>query len=127
MTQKMVDGVLLDLTAEEQAEYDAQQANPVTRRRQKIISRRQFFQALAIQGKITEKEAEDAVSIGAIPAAMQAVIDAISDSEQQFAARMLLRGAMQFENTHPLVATFAAAQSMSEADVDALWTVAAAM
>jgi hypothetical protein len=29
MTQKMVDGALVDLTPEEQAEYDARQATPV--------------------------------------------------------------------------------------------------
>jgi hypothetical protein len=94
-----------------------------------IISDRQFFQALAMQGKITEQEAEDAVATGSIPPAMQAIVDGISDHNQNFAAKMLLKGATEFSRTHPLVAMFAAAQSppMTEADVDVLWDYAATL
>lgn len=67
-----------------------------------VISDRQFFQQAAVEGLITQEEALAAVQTGAIPAALQVVVDSISDPDQKFAATMLLSGATQFERHHPL-------------------------
>jgi len=66
------------------------------------------------------------VANGTIPATMQAVIDTMPGN-QKFAARMLIKGATQFVNTHPMSAVFAAAMGMTEADVDALYDLAATL
>ncbi len=132
------DGVIVGIFALEQdsAHERLEQSHPDlaaylsrAKRPTKIISDRQFFHALALEGKITEQEAEDAVATGAIPAAMQAIVDGISDHNAKFAAKMLLKGATEFDNKHPLVTTYAAAQSppMTDADVDALWDFASTL
>ncbi len=90
------------------------------------ISDRQFFQQLAVAGLITEDEAIDAVATGAVPVAMQAVIDSLP-ADQKFAALMLLRGAISFERHHPLVAVFASAMGMTDAETDDLWVAASAL
>jgi hypothetical protein len=89
-----------------------------------IISDRQFFQALALQGVITEAEALDAVGPGVIPAWLDALIDTLPE-DQRFAARMLLRGATIFERSHPMVAVLGVGMGWSDAQIDALWAAAA--
>lgn len=88
------------------------------------ISDRQFFQQLAIEGKIAEHEALDAVGSGAIPAAMEVLILQLP-SEQQFSARMLVRGATVFKRDHPVTALIGQLYGFSEQEIDALWVAAA--
>jgi hypothetical protein len=78
-----------------------------------IVSDRQFFQALAMGGKITEAEAEAAVATGTIPADMAALVDQLP-ADQQFNARMLLKGAVTFRSDHPLSGMLAALYGWSE-------------
>lgn len=92
-----------------------------------IISDRQFFQALALQGIISELQALDAVKTGAIPAQMQVFIDAIPDSVARFSATMLLSGAVEFRRDHPLVAAFMVANGWDARQVDDLWRFAASL
>lgn len=84
------------------------------------ISDRQFFQGLAVRGLINEDEAIAAVSSGSIPSAMQAFIAALP-AEQQFSARMLLAGAVEFHRSHPLTEAFGAMQGLSSDQLDELW------
>jgi hypothetical protein len=84
------------------------------------ISRRQFFQELAISSLITQAEALAAVKTREIPAAMMAFISAL-DPSQQFDAQMLITGADSFRRSHLLVDSFGAAQGMSAAQIDDLW------
>src|SRR5262245_23222468 len=72
-----------DLTAEQSATLDAVIAahDPAKTRVPAIISRRQFFQAAAGRGMITQQEALDAVRHGTIPAQMQQGIDTLSPEE----------------------------------------------
>lgn len=84
------------------------------------ISRRQFFQQLAIVGVISQTEAEDAMS-GVIPPEMLTLIGQIPQ-EAQFAARMLLRGATTFERSHPLSETFRQLFMWSAETLDLFWT-----
>ena len=53
------------------------------------MSDRQFFQAIAVLGKIEPAEALAAVKTGDIPAALLAFVNDLL-SEQKFAAEMLL-------------------------------------
>lgn len=89
-----------------------------------IISDRQFFQQLAIQKVITQDEALAAVGPGTLPAALVALIGGLP-SDQQFPAKMLLVGAVQFDRQHPMVAVLGQAFGWTDAQLDALWTAAA--
>lgn len=91
------------------------------------ISRRQFCQGLAIAGMITKPEAIAFIQGAALPAAMQAIVDGMTDEEAAFEATMLLLGAGSFFRSHPLVLIFAMAQSMSEAEVDDFWRLCASL
>lgn len=88
------------------------------------VSDRQFFQALALGGMISEAEALAAVQTGALPAPIAAIVDAMPD---QFAARMLLSGATIFERRHPLTDALAAALGYSPAQTDDLFRGAASL
>lgn len=66
------------------------------------ISRRQFFQYLADGvGIITRQEAKAAMTGGAIPAPLQAIIDNLPTEDDKFQATMLVIGAQTFNHTHP--------------------------
>lgn len=90
------------------------------------ISDRQFFQGLALSGLITQEEALAAVGTGVVPAAMAAFIDQLP-LEQQFGARMVLSGAVEFHRSHPLTAAFGAMQGMTSAQIDDLWRFCAGL
>jgi len=95
------------------------------------ISDRQFFQALALPPYevITMAEALAAVKTGELPAALQAIVDAIPDPVARFNAEMLLSGATTFSRSHPMVAVIAVAMSPVWAanEIDAFWTFAASL
>lgn len=88
------------------------------------VSDRQFFQALALGGMISEAEALAAVQTGALPAPIAAIVDAMPD---QFSARMLLSGATIFRRDHPLTAAFGAVSGKSPAEIDELFRLAASL
>jgi hypothetical protein len=90
------------------------------------ISDRQFFQQLAIEGKITQDEALAAVQTGVLPAAIATLVAKLP-TDQQFAARMLLCGATSFQRSSAIVPVLAQLYGMSAAALDALWTAAAAL
>ncbi len=91
-----------------------------------VISDRQFFQQLAVQGVITQAEALSAVQTGTIPSEMQPLINALPATEQ-FAAQMQICGATQFERTDPLTLAIGQAYGWTAAQLDALWIAAAAL
>jgi hypothetical protein len=88
------------------------------------ISDRQFFQQLAIRGAITQAEALAAVCTGTLPTSLAALVAELP-SDQQFAATMLLSGAVEFNRNHPLVAVLGAAYGWSSSELDDLWRAAA--
>jgi hypothetical protein len=90
------------------------------------ISDRQFFQQLAIEGRITNQEALDAVKTGAIPSALQSFVDSLSPADK-FNAQMLLSGATVFQRNHPLTIAIGQAQGMSSEQVDEFFRAAAAL
>lgn len=85
-----------------------------------IISRRQFFQQLAIDGEITEAAAEAAMDVGTIPAPLLAAIELLPEGDH-FAARMFLKGAGEYEISHPMTGIIAALMEWPEDRVTALW------
>lgn len=88
-----------------------------------FVSRRQFFQVIALKGMITEDEALAAVQGGAIPKALSDFVAEKLPVDQQFPAKMLLSGAQEFYRTDALVEAYGAAQNppMDAAALDALW------
>jgi len=57
---------------------------------------------------------------------MQTIISTLP-SDQQFPAKMVVSGTVEFHNIHPLVQLFATARGMSNTDVDALWAHASTL
>lgn len=108
-------------TQEEREIVDFTEAVPVS------IARRQFFQQAAIKGIITEDEALDAMSTGAIPSIIASFI-ALLPAEQQFGAKALIKGAASFERDHAMVSGFATyLGSLTPpviVDVDQFWIAA---
>jgi hypothetical protein len=90
------------------------------------VSRRQFFQAAATLGIITEDEAESAVTGAAIPASLLTAI-VTQPTADQFAARMAIKGATTFDRASPLLAELGPAMSQAPAQIDALFTLAASL
>lgn len=89
------------------------------------ISDRQFFQQAAIAGVITELEALAAVQTGTIPSVLQAIVDAIPDANQKFAATMLLAGATVFERNHVLTEAVGMGLGWTSGQIDQFFISAA--
>lgn len=84
------------------------------------ISKRQFYQQLAVEGLITEAEALTVIQSGVLPAAMEAFILQLP-SDMQFSTRMLLAGAQTFERGHAMSQALEAHMDFTEAQVDQIW------
>jgi hypothetical protein len=91
------------------------------------VSDRQFFQQAAILGIITQAEALAAVKVGAIPASLQAIVNAIPDEEQKFAADMMLSGATIFQRAHPMTEAIGAAYGWTSQQIDEFFIAASAL
>lgn len=99
------------------------------------ISDRQFAQALALAGTITEAEALAWAARGELPQAMEDALDHIPDTNgQRFGARMMLAAATTYERHHPLSEQLGALLTNPATDepydaaaLDALWTRASAL
>lgn len=91
-----------------------------------VISRREFYQALAVQGQISNSDALAAVSTGTIPPVFNTAISSLPANEQ-FNAQMVLAGAPTFYRGNPLVALLGSGLGWSNTQIDALWTLAATL
>ncbi|BAU92470.1 hypothetical protein MPPM_3865 [Methylorubrum populi] len=100
-----------------------------------VISDRQFAQALALAGTITEAEALAWAARGELPQAMEDALDQIPDTDgQRFGARMMLAAATSYERHLPLTEQLGAlltnpatGDPYDPAALDALWSRAAAL
>lgn len=100
-----------------------------------VISDRQFAQALALAGTITEAEALAWAARGELPQAMEDALDEIPEADgQRFGARMMLAAATSYERHLPLTEQLGAlltnpatGKPYDAAALDALWTRAAAL
>lgn len=92
------------------------------------ISDRQFAQALALAGTITEAEALAWAARGELPEAMEDALDHIPDADgQRFGARMMLAAATSYERSLPLTKQLGGLLGYDDAALDALWIRAAAL
>lgn len=115
------------LTAEQNATLDAVIAahDPSKTVVPTIISDRQFFQALAFKGEISEQDALAAVKNGTLPPLLRDLLAGITDSQEHFTIEMLLSGATQFERGHVLVARIGHVLGWTDAQIDDLWRLGA--
>uniref|UniRef100_A0AAU8HYD5 Uncharacterized protein n=1 Tax=Rhizobium phage IG49 TaxID=3129228 RepID=A0AAU8HYD5_9CAUD len=86
----------------------------------RTISRRQFFQYLAVIGIISEDDAFNAVSQGIIPKPLTDIINTLPAS-MRFSARMLVVSAQQFDIDHQLSDTVRKALGWSEDQKKDFW------
>lgn len=86
-----------------------------------IISRRQFYEQLEVDGIISEAEALAAMKTGTLPAALQAVVDGMTDARAKYDAEMKLVGATDFYRSSALVMVFAIVIGWDEQRVDQFW------
>lgn len=88
------------------------------------ISRRQFFQNLAVREIITRQEALAAIQTGAIPAALQAMVDDMDTEDDKFNAEMLIAGAQVFTRSNPLTEIVRVKIGWTSEQTDDFWRAA---
>jgi hypothetical protein len=88
------------------------------------VSRRQFFQGAAVAGIITQAEALASGSV--VPESLVAAIGTLP-ADEQFAARMAILFAANFERADSMVADLGAAMNRTSAQIDALFTLAGSL
>lgn len=93
-----------------------------------VISDRQFAQALAIVDPplISMDEALAWAARGDIPAPLLALVEQLPEP-MAFAARMKLASAVEYHRSDPLVDYVAGQMQIPQAQVDALWRLAATL
>lgn len=106
------------------AAYDPEQSAPAPV--PAVISDRQFFQALAMDGYITPAEALAAVRTGDLPPVLADLI-AHMDEDERFGAEMLLSGATEFRRDHPMTIVIGEARGLTPDEVDDFFRRAAAL
>jgi hypothetical protein len=85
------------------------------------VTRRQMILGLVGAGYITSAEGLAAAQQGAVPAAVQAVINTLPDQASKDAAAITWASMSICERSNSLVAALAAANSLTSAQVDALF------
>lgn len=85
------------------------------------ISRRQFFQQLAVMEIITKTEALAALQNGTIPPPLQVIIDQLPTEDDKFNAQMLVIGAASFNRLHTLSEVVRVALDWSIGQRDEFW------
>ncbi|MBR0653308.1 hypothetical protein GXW78_26885 [Roseomonas terrae] len=90
------------------------------------ISRRQMLLALVAGEVITAAEAWEAATVGAVPAAIDAVFAALPDADA-LAARITFATMIEVERAHPLIGAMIAAELVTEAEADSLFVLAATL
>ncbi len=123
---KHVDGVDVEMTPEEEAEFLASLpvfVEPVPA----SVSDRQFSQALAERELISWDEAEAWGARGEIPSGLLAIVEAMPDEIDRRRTRMFLSSATAFERAHPTTVALGRAMGMTDAALDDLWRFASTL
>jgi len=87
------------------------------------VSDRQFFQAAAVIGLITDSDALAMMSVGTIPSTLASAINMLP-LDQQFSAKMKIIGARTFIRNDPFVGALSTAMGQTSTQVDALFSLA---
>jgi hypothetical protein len=90
------------------------------------LTQRQFHQALAMQGKITEQEALDAVKIGTVPSEIQFFIDTLP-TDEQFPAKMKFAVEPVVSRYDSVMEQFGKFQGWTAAEMNDFWRFAATL
>ncbi|MCV9910181.1 hypothetical protein OIV19_21535 [Brucella sp. HL-2] len=101
--------------------FDYQEPEPQPEPVPDYISRRQFFQYLAVLEIITRQEALAALQSGTIPAPLQAIIDQLPTENDQFEAQMFIIGAQNFNRLHWLTDKVRQAMTWTLEQRDDFW------
>ncbi|MGB3351132.1 MAG: hypothetical protein WBA85_20375 [Brucella anthropi] len=104
---------------------EIQEYAPPTESAPDEISRRQFFQYLAVIGIISKAEALAAMQGGVIPAPLQAIIDQLPTEDDKFNAQMFVVGAQNFNRLHWLTDVVRQAMQWTIDQRDEFWREAA--
>ena len=91
-----------------------------------VISTRQFFQQLAIDGDCTKADALAYVRTGALPKTLADVIATLPD-DAQFDVSMKVIGANEFNRTDPAVSQLGVLLQKDSAALDRIWRLASAL
>ncbi|GAA4247544.1 hypothetical protein GBZ26_11265 [Azospirillum formosense] len=91
-----------------------------------VISDRQFFQQLALDGYITTAEALAAVRTGDLPPVLADLLDHM-DGDERFGAEMLLSGATEFRRDHAMTIAIGEARGLTPDEVDDFFRRAVAL
>ncbi|NUB24320.1 hypothetical protein [Azospirillum brasilense] len=121
-----VPGTTTEALAAAVATYDPDHVPPAPEPVPEVISDRQFFQQLALDGYITPAEALAAVRTGDLPPVLADLI-AHMDEAERFGAEMLLSGATEFRRDHPMTAVIGEARGLTPDEVDDFFRRAAAL
>ena len=121
-----VPGAAPEALAAAVAAYDPEQMPSAPEPVPEVISDRQFFQQLALDGYITQAEALAAVRTGALPPVLADLLDHMDEAER-FGAEMLLSGATEFRRDHPMTAVIGEARGLTPDEVDDFFRRAAAL
>jgi len=90
------------------------------------VTRRQFFQAAAQEGLITNAEALSILATGTMPASLATAI-AMLPTASQFAAQMAILGDQNFTRSDALIVALGGAMGQTSAQIDALFVLAASL
>ena len=111
------------------AALDAMAAQPLQEDPRPVpdsISDRQFWQACAKLGYITEDEAFAAVTVGAIPAVITAAISTLP-SAQRFDVKMAVAGSNTFHLSNPATPVLMALMQKQPSDAQAIWRLGSSL
>lgn len=121
---KIVDGVVIELTPDEIAAREAEIAAFAQQRTVPSgLSRRQFSQYLAETNEITWDEHFAWIGSGAIPAPIANALELIADDLTRNRAKSFLIGASTFERQHPMTLALLALIGKSESWADQAWVI----
>jgi hypothetical protein len=87
------------------------------------VTRRQFFQAAAQLGLITQGEALALFSTGTVPTEIATIINALPTA-QQFPVQILLLGALNFDRANSVLIALCTNFGQTSAQSDALFVLA---
>jgi hypothetical protein len=87
------------------------------------VTRRQFFQAAAQLGLITQGEALALFATGTVPTEIATIINALPTT-QQFPVQILLLGALNFDRANSVLIALCTNFGQTSAQIDALFVLA---
>ena len=110
---KLVDGVTVEMTAEEEAEVQAEWSANADLEAQKLVDPTNY--------RLTLVQFHAVLEIQGLVGAVEAAIDAMTDAEQRALARSKMKHSTHFDRDDPLFEILAPAVGLTQDQIDALW------